>query len=218
MAQLFSKAANHWFRMALAAIALLVLGFFLSLYIIDYSSYNTAVGYPVEQPLQFSHEHHVGGLGIDCRYCHQSFEQAASAGIPAFSICMNCHAHVWSDSPALAPVRDAYTNGSPFAWQRVNDLPDFTYFNHSIHAAKGIGCETCHGRVDQMPLLWKTENLKMEWCLDCHRDPLPYLRPPEAVTTMGWTIPAEEDPRAYRIRLAREQNVRALLDCYTCHR
>jgi hypothetical protein len=189
-----------------------------ALYVIDRSDFNTGVGYPLDQPLQFSHEHHVAGLGIDCRYCHQSVEQSAFAGIPAASVCMNCHAQIWSTAAMLEPVRASYENGTAILWQRVNDLPDFTYFNHAIHVAKGIGCESCHGRIDQMPLTWKAATLKMEWCLECHRDPVKHLRPRAEITTMGWQAPPGQDVMAYRAQLAKELGLRRLTDCSTCHR
>ena len=132
---------------------------------------------PREQPIPFSHAHHVGGLGIDCRYCHTSVETSSFAGIPPTKTCMNCHSQIWSTSPTLEPVRESFRTGVSIQWTRVNDLPDYVYFNHSIHVNKGIGCESCHGRVDRMPLTWQENSLQMDWCLDCHRDPGKHIRP-----------------------------------------
>ena len=141
---------------------------------------------PVEQPVQFSHKHHVGDDGIDCRYCHTSVEKGASAGMPETHTCMSCHSQIWSDSAELQAVRASYVSGQPLRWNKVHDMPDFVYFNHSIHIKKGVGCETCHGRVDEKPLMFKSHTMTMSWCLDCHRQPEKYLRPREAVFTMGY--------------------------------
>jgi hypothetical protein len=172
-----------------------------------------------EQPVPFSHQHHVGGLGLDCRYCHISVEQIAFAGIPATEVCMNCHKQVWNDSATLEPVRASFRENKPLVWNRINNLPHFVYFDHSIHIHKGVGCETCHGRLDQMPLTWKFSSLHMEWCLNCHRSPENYLRPREEVFTMGWQppIPQQELGR----RLLKEYNVDPswkLTNCSICHR
>jgi hypothetical protein len=148
------------------------------------SSYLTQVGVARPQPVEFSHEHHVGGLGIDCRYCHTSVETSPFAGIPPTQICMQCHSQIWADSPKLEPVRASFRSGESIAWTRVHDLPDFVYFDHSVHTAKGVGCVDCHGRVDAMPLTWRAETLHMSWCLDCHRDPAPHIRPRELVFSM----------------------------------
>jgi hypothetical protein len=172
-----------------------------------------------EQPVPFSHQHHVGGLGLDCRYCHTTVEQSSFAGIPATAVCMNCHKQVWNDSAMLEPVRASFRENKPLAWNRVNNLPHFVYFDHSIHIHKGVGCETCHGRIDEMPLTWKFASLHMEWCLNCHRAPENYLRPREEVFTMGWQppIPQQELGR----RLLKEYNVDPpwkLTNCSICHR
>jgi hypothetical protein len=180
------------------------------------SSYETMEAVPREQPVPFSHEHHVGGLGIDCRYCHTSVEVSSFANIPATEICMNCHSQMWASSPALEPVRASYSSGKSIEWTRVNDLPQFAYFNHSIHLNKGVGCASCHGRVDKMPLTWQTGSLQMEWCLNCHRNPERYLRPREAIFNMEYQPPP--DQIALGRRLMKEYNVRSLTDCYTCHR
>jgi len=139
------------------------------------------------QPVPFSHKHHVGEIGIDCRYCHTSVETSAFAGIPSTKTCMNCHSQVWADSPVLEPVRQSYRDNTSIAWARVNQLPDYVFFDHSIHVSKGVGCMTCHGQVDEMPLTWRANTLTMEWCLECHRDPARFVRPREHVFEMHWT-------------------------------
>ena len=154
------------------------------------SDYVTGANTNVTQPVQFSHAHHVGGLGIDCRYCHTSVDQSSFANIPPTKTCMNCHSQIWVTSPYLEPVRSSWRTGESIQWTRVNNLPDFVYFNHSIHVKKGIGCETCHGRLDQMPGIYQAQSLQMEWCLNCHRHPEQYVRPREAVVTMGY-VPAK---------------------------
>ncbi len=174
---------------------------------------------PIEQPVPFSHQHHVRDDGIDCRYCHASVETSAFAGIPPLATCMTCHWTLFSDAPPLAPLRAAYAGGPPLVWNRVHDLPDFVYFDHSIHIAKGIGCSTCHGRVDQMPLMRRVVSLDMQWCLECHRDPEPYLRAPREIFDMAWQPPSDQRVRgaALRTRYAL-RSTRELTDCSTCHR
>jgi len=180
------------------------------------SSYVTQVGVAVEQPVPFSHEHHVNGLGIDCRYCHTSVETSSFAGIPPTETCMSCHSIVWNDAPMLEPVRESLRTGRSLEWVRVHNLPDFVYFNHSIHINKGVGCENCHGRVDRMPLTWKTESLQMEWCLGCHRAPHNFIRPREEVFTMGWEPPP--DHNGYQLVADYGINVEQLTNCSVCHR
>jgi Cytochrome c7 and related cytochrome c len=180
------------------------------------SPYTTQVNVAREQPVPFSHKHHVQGLGLDCRFCHSSVEESASAGIPSTKVCMGCHAMVWKDAPMLEPVRESFRTDRPLPWIRVHDLPDFAYFDHSIHVAKGIGCTTCHGAVDEMPLMWRTETLNMDWCLACHRDPASQVRPRERVFDVDW------DPlslsRAERERLAAEHRLESETNCSVCHR
>jgi hypothetical protein len=173
---------------------------------------------PVDQPIPFSHKHHVGDDGIDCRYCYSSVETAAFAGIPSIATCRTCHSQLFTDAPVLAPLFEAQRR-SALHWNRVHDLPDFVYFNHSIHIAKGVGCSTCHGRVDEMPLTFRVASLEMQWCLNCHRRPQEYLRPRDAVFDMAWVQPTDQARRgrqllaSYHIRSTRE-----LTDCSTCHR
>jgi hypothetical protein len=173
---------------------------------------------PVQQPVQFDHRHHVGDEGIDCRYCHSSVEKSPSAGIPATSVCLNCHSQIWGKSPLLEPVRQSFFTDRPIRWERVHELPGFVYFNHSIHVAKGVGCETCHGRIDQMAAVAKVAPLTMGWCLDCHRDPGPNLRPRDKVTQMGWQPPEGTDRNALAQRLVQENHVHTRTSCTTCHR
>jgi len=184
------------------------------------------------QPVPFSHQHHVGGLGIDCRYCHTSVETSGFAGIPPTKTCMNCHSEIWTSAPLLEPVRESLRSGRSLEWNRVNDLPDFVYFDHSIHINKGVGCNTCHGPVDRMPLMFNYASLQMEWCIQCHRGPEKNLRPREQVFNMRYQqptsdLPVVDDGHAYTDQmslgkhLAEKYHLRSVLDitsCNTCHR
>jgi len=174
---------------------------------------------PREQPVQFSHKHHVGDDGIDCRYCHTTVEVAASAGLPPTKTCMNCHSQLFSTSPYLEPVRASWKNNQPLRWTRVHDLPDFVYFDHSIHVKKGVGCSTCHGRVDLMPAIWQVNSLQMEWCIACHREPEKFVRPRDQVFNMEW-VPPSNQPEEGRKLVAeyRIQDPKVLTSCSTCHR
>src|SRR5262249_17789166 len=153
------------------------------------TAYPAAANAPLEQPVPFSHKHHAGDDGIDCRYCHSTVETSAFAGIPPLSTCMTCHSQLFTDQPALAPLVRAYVSGAPLRWQRLHKLPDFVYFNHAIHVAKGVGCVSCHGAVDAMPLTWRVAALTMQWCLSCHRRPERYLRPRAEVFNLHWQAP-----------------------------
>jgi len=168
-----------------------------------------------EQPVQFSHKHHNGELGIDCRYCHTSVEETAFAGIPSTQICMNCHSQMWKDAPILEPVRASYRTGESLEWTRVHDLGDFAYFNHAAHLAKGIGCASCHGDVTKMNLTASVETMTMGWCLDCHRDPARAVRPKDKLFDTTWV---SEDQRAEGAKLVEEYHVEPRTDCSTCHR
>ncbi|MCZ2076203.1 MAG: cytochrome c3 family protein [Bryobacteraceae bacterium] len=216
MAQVFHPSTNTIARVTIFGGIFLLGGLVWVLAGINSSDYVTKVQVVQPQPVPFSHKHHVSGLGIDCRYCHTTVETSNFAGIPPTETCMSCHSQIWVDSPMLEPVRASLRDNKSLEWTRVNDVPDFVYFNHSIHINKGIGCETCHGRVDQMPLMVKAETLQMEWCLTCHRDPGQYIRPREQVFTMGYSYPANQ--KEVGQRLVKEYNVRSLIDCYTCHR
>lgn len=182
------------------------------------SGYFTGVNVPVEQPVPFSHEHHVNGLGISCGYCHTSVEKAAFAGIPPTHTCMTCHSQIWTGAPMLEPVRASYRTQKPLEWVRVHDLPDFAYFNHSIHVNKGMACQVCHGDVNIMPLTWKSSTLQMAWCLDCHRAPEKYIRPVEEIYNFDYKPPA--DQIAFGKELVKKYNVKVkqLTDCSICHR
>jgi hypothetical protein len=186
---------------------------------LENSAYATNQDVTIEQPVPFSHEHHVGGLGIDCRYCHTSVETSAYAGIPPTKTCMSCHSQIWNGSPMLEPVRDSWESGGSIPWVRVHALPDYVYFNHSIHVAKGIGCVSCHGQVDQMRLMRQASPLTMSWCLECHREPEKFIRPRDKIfelTNLSPTEQADVGPR-----LVKEYHVRplqALTECATCHR
>ena len=171
----------------------------------------------VLQPVPFSHQHHVGDLAIDCRMCHSMVEQEAVAGMPPVSTCMGCHSQLYTNQKVLVPVVASWESGVPLHWHRVYDLPDFVYFNHSIHIAKGVGCESCHGRIDRMPLVARAQSLSMQWCLDCHRDPERNLRPRDKVFSMGWEAP---DQRGLGRKLVREYHIdkRRLTECSLCHR
>jgi hypothetical protein len=184
MPQIFHPSMNTIARASIFGAVFILAGIGWILWLFYRSSYHTQVGVARPQPVEFSHEHHVGGLGIDCRYCHTSVETSSFAGIPPTQICMQCHSQIWADSPKLEPVRASFRTGQSIAWTRVHDVPDFVYFDHSIHIAKGVGCVECHGRVDTMPLTWRTETLHMSWCVDCHRDPEPHILPRELVFSM----------------------------------
>jgi hypothetical protein len=170
------------------------------------------------QPIAFSHKHHAGDDGIDCRYCHMSVEQASFAGMPSTKICLTCHSQLYRDSPALAPLHESMRTGRPLAWTRVYDLPGFVYFDHSIHVSKGVGCIECHGRVDQMPVVRLEAPLTMQWCLACHRDPAPHLRDPGRVFEMRPTEEARTASPAFLAQAYHLQSRRRLTDCSTCHR
>ena len=221
MAQIFGKGSNSFLRTALA---FAFIGFFLFWgvgYAVYWSPYTAVQDIPFAQPAPFSHEHHVSGLGIDCRYCHTSVERSSFAGVPPTETCMTCHSHVWTDAPVLAPVRESLANQQPLHWRRVSQLPDFAFFNHSIHVEKGIGCSTCHGRVDRMPITWKTHSLYMRWCLDCHEAPEKFIRPRDQIFNMDWAPPPDQLERGrqllvdYHIDIPRLEQLR---DCSMCHR
>jgi len=169
-----------------------------------------------EQPIQFSHERHVAGNGIDCRYCHTSVEDSAFAGIPPTKTCMNCHSQIFANSPFLEPVRESFRSGNSIKWTRVHDLPDFVYFDHSIHLHKGVGCTTCHGQVDRMPLMWKEKSLQMEWCTDCHRHPEAYVRPRADLFRVDYVPPSNQLELGKQ--LVAEYQIQKLTSCSTCHR
>lgn len=216
MAQIFHPSTNTISKVSIFGLLVFIGGIGFVLYGINSSPYLTQVSESRQQPIQFSHKHHVSGMGIDCRYCHTSVEDSWFAGIPPTETCIGCHAQIWSDSPFLEPVRSSFRTGQSLVWTRVHNLPGFVYFNHSIHIYKGIGCETCHGRVDQMPLMRTITTLQMQWCLDCHRNPEKHVRPRDQVFTMGYKPPMPQEELGPK--LMAEYKILRLTDCYTCHR
>jgi len=219
MAQIFNKSANNIAKISMIVAVVLagVAGFAYTQ--IARSSYLTGRYLEKQQPVQFSHKHHVGDDGIDCRYCHYSVETTASAGMPTTQTCMNCHSQIWSDSPYLEPVRASYRDNKPIEWERVHDLPEYAYFNHSSHVAKGVGCSTCHGQIDNMPAVYQENTLQMEWCLECHRAPEKFIRPKAEVYNMSYQ-PNDID-QTDRDKLKVDYKIRStemLTSCSTCHR
>jgi hypothetical protein len=219
MSQIFHRSTNTISRFSIFG-ALFILGALVwAVALLNRSAYVTEATVARDQPIQFSHAHHVGAMGIDCRYCHTSVEESSFANVPPTKICMNCHSQVFAASPFLEPVRSSFRTGESLRWVRVNDLPDFVYFNHAIHVQKGVGCDTCHGPVDRMPLMYQYASLQMEWCVECHRRPERFLRPREHVFNMRYQPPA--DQLQLGRRLLEEYRVRpasVLTSCSTCHR
>jgi hypothetical protein len=216
MSALFSPRSDRVFRLVIALLALGGVGSIGGLMLYARVPIGTGQQVQVAQPVQFDHRHHVKDDLIDCRYCHNTVDRAASAGIPPTELCLNCHAQVWNKSPLLDLVRASWFANKPIEWVRVHKLPDFVYFNHSIHVAKGVGCVECHGRVDLMPAIEQVAPLNMAWCLDCHRNPYPHLRPPEEVTNMAWQ--PDRDPEVLGRELAKKNDVKPRTNCSTCHR
>ena len=214
MAQIFDRSSNSLARMSLVLTGLIVIALGVTLNSLQRSPWVTRQGQRPDQPVPFSHKHHVGGLGLDCRYCHTSVEKSAFAGIPPTETCIGCHKQIWADAPILEPVRASWRDDKPLQWTRVHDLPQFVYFNHSIHINKGVGCATCHGRVDQMPLMWSVNTLQMEWCLDCHRNPAKNLRPRDQVFNMEYVAVNQDELGP---KLMKEYNVKSKTDCWVCH-
>jgi len=216
MAQIFHRSTNTISRVSIFGGLALVIALTLLVAGLYRSAYVSEIGVARAQPVPFSHKHHVADDGIDCRYCHTSVETSSFAGIPSTKICMNCHTQIWPDSPALAPVRESFRIGQSIQWTRVHNLPGFVYFDHSIHVNKGVGCSTCHGRVDQMPLTWRVNTLYMDWCLECHRAPEQFVRPREQVFNMEYEPP--ENQLALGQKLILQYDIRPLTGCSTCHR
>ncbi len=229
MAQIFHPSTNTISKLSIVSVLLGVPALSVGVYAWN-MSFGIGLEVPLEQPAPFSHKHHAGDDGIDCRYCHTSVEKSAFANVPPTEICMTCHSQIWTDSPNLAPIRESFQTGRPVVWRRVHDLPDFVYFNHSIHLKKGVSCVSCHGRVDEMPITFKDKPLSMRWCLDCHRNPEPNIRPKEHLYDMAWTprtaeeraqiAPAKDgEPRLVQVGknkyhiLSRFQ----MTNCSTCH-
>ena len=219
MAQIFHRGANNVAKASFVIVALLAGAAFVFYSELSRSSYLTGRYLEKQQPVQFSHKHHVGDDGIDCRYCHTSVETSYSAGIPPTETCMNCHNQLYADQEYLEPIRASYRENKPIEWARVHDLPGYAYFNHSIHIAKGVGCSTCHGQIDNMPAVYQENTLQMEWCLSCHREPEKFIRPKDEIYNMDWkdsNLTTEE-----RLKLKEEYKIRSeamLTSCSTCHR
>lgn len=216
MSALFPKHFNTVARVSLAVGALVPAVAIGGLFLFVRTPAGYGTDHQAEQPVQFDHRHHVKDLGLDCRYCHTSVEQSPTAGIPPTQLCMGCHAQVWNRSPLLDPVRNWYFTDRPIPWKRVHNLPDFVYFDHAIHVNKGVGCVSCHGRVDEMASVEQVETLTMGWCLDCHRDPEPHLRPKDQLTNLAWK--PEGDPAELGRKLIQEYGVHTRTSCSTCHR
>jgi hypothetical protein len=216
MSQIFHRSTNTISKVSIFGAVFAVAALLFLFDGINRSPWVTEVRVAREQPIQFSHERHVAGNGIDCRYCHTSVEKSSFAGIPPTKTCMNCHSQIFSTSPYLEPVRASFRTGKSIEWTRVHDLPDFVYFDHSIHVNKGVGCTTCHGQVDRMPLMWQEAPLQMSWCLECHNRPEAYVRPRDAVFRVDYVPPANQLEIGQR--LVAEYHIQKLTSCSTCHR
>ena len=219
MAQVFSRSANNIAKISLVVAAILAGTAFYVYTQVSRSSYITGRYLEKQQPVQFSHKHHTGDDGIDCRYCHTTVETTATAGMPPTQTCMNCHNQLFADQPYLEPVRESFRENIPIQWERVHDMPDYVYFNHSIHVAKGVGCSTCHGQIDNMPAVFQVNTLQMEWCLSCHRQPENFIRPKSEIYNMNWSdgdLSPEQRQTLKTNYKIREREV--LTSCSTCHR
>ena len=216
MSQLFRPGSNVVAKVSILGGVFLLAGLIYVFNVLYKGPYVNEKSVIREQPIPFSHKHHARELGIDCRYCHSSVENSSFAGMPPLSSCMTCHSQIWSQSPTLEPIREAYHSGAPIKWHRVNSLPDYVYFDHSIHVAKGVGCTTCHGSVGDMPMTWRHASLQMKWCLECHRSPERFIRPREAVFDLDWRAPS--DQKVMGRKLVKEYHVKKLTDCTECHR
>ncbi|MGH7176193.1 MAG: cytochrome c3 family protein [Tepidisphaeraceae bacterium] len=218
MAQLFHPATNTLAKASIFGSVFIICGLTWVTAEVYRSPYFTDVNVIRDQPVPFSHQHHVAGLGIHCLYCHTSVEKSSSAGMPSTHTCMTCHSQIWTNAAMLEPVRQSWKNSTPLKWTRVHDVPQYVYFNHSIHVSKGIGCTTCHGQVSEMPLMWKNATLFMRWCLDCHNEPEKFIRPRERVFDTDYEQP--DDQLALGAKLVREYHVAKgqLSNCSVCHR
>ncbi len=215
MSAVFRRRAELAVKLALLG-PLLAVGVAFALLVWHTRSYD-AVGEPLPQPIPFSHKHHVADDGIDCRYCHTTVETQAAAGLPSTMVCLSCHSQLYADQPLLAQLQRSAATGEPIAWRRLHQLPDFVFFDHSVHVARGVACIECHGRIDQMPLTWRAAPLQMRWCLDCHRNPAPHLRPPEQITSMA-AAPEGGGAAAEPLAALLLHDERRRTDCSTCHR
>jgi len=218
VAQIFPESANTLARLSLVGgivVLVIVGGVGTAMY---RSPITTQVGIAKAQPIPFSHQRHVGGNGIDCRYCHTSVENAASAGIPPTETCMTCHSQILADQPMMEPIHTSWKEDEPIVWNRVHDMPDFTYFNHSVHVAKGVGCTSCHGEIDEMRLTYKANTMHMAWCLQCHRNPEQHLRPLDKVFDVNWTPPENQIEQGLQFVAERHIDAEVLDNCSICHR
>jgi hypothetical protein len=217
MAQIFHPSTNTIAKLSIVGVLLAVPALSVAVYAFN-MSYGVNLRTPLEQSVPFSHKHHAGDDGIDCRYCHTTVEKSAFANVPPTHTCMTCHSQIWTDSPLLQPVRDSFRTGRPLVWARVHDLPDFVYFNHSIHIKKGISCVNCHGRVDEMPLTFKEHTLSMRWCLNCHRNPQKFIRPREQVFNLAWKPEGDQEKMGQElVRKYHVMNRFQMTNCSTCH-
>lgn len=217
MAAVFRPRANVLAKAALLGVAFIFASGMAWWLEYPRTDYARRVGFVVHQPVPFSHEHHVGQLGIGCKQCHSAVDVSAEPGLPPTYTCMTCHSQIWANAEMLAPVRDSLANNTPLVWNRVTDVPDYVYFNHSIHVAKGVGCSTCHGAVDQMQLTYKAKSMTMSWCLDCHRNPGPELRPESEIYNTAWVRPTD-GPTPAEMVAHYKLGGRNLTDCSICHR
>ena len=214
MAQIFDRSSNALARASLVLTGLIVIALGVTLDQLQRSPWVTRQGQRPEQPVPFSHKHHVTGLALQCQYCHTSVEKSSYAGIPPTKTCINCHAQIWTNASMLEPVRASYSSNTPIVWSRVHRLPDFVHFNHSIHINKGIGCASCHGRIDKMPLTYQASPLTMEWCINCHRAPEKNVRPRSEVFNMAYVAKNQEEIGP---QLVKQYNIQKLTGCSTCH-
>jgi len=217
LAQIFHRSSNSLAKVSIATGVLALCGLIWAAYRLNAGAFTTGVDIAKDQPIPFSHKHHVGDDGIDCRYCHTGVETSPYAGLPPTETCMSCHSQIWTNAEMLEPVRSSYRTGKSIEWIRIHDLPDFVYFNHSIHVNKGIGCSTCHGRIDTMPLTRKVNTLYMQWCIECHRNPERYVRPKSEVFNAAYETPAP-DQDEIGPKLVKEYKIQSFTDCVTCHR
>jgi hypothetical protein len=219
MSQLFQPRADALFRFVLWSVGVGAFALLVTVEGLAHSAYLTGRDLVQAQPTEFSHQHHAGELGIDCRYCHTTVETAATAGMPPTHTCMTCHSQIWTHAPMLAPVRDSLADDKPLVWKRVGRLAGYVYFAHSVHIANGIGCSTCHGDVTHMQMTYQPHAFSMDFCLSCHRDPQAFLRPQDQIFDMQWQPPADQATQGKQLLAQYHINTSGLLtDCSTCHR
>ncbi len=217
MPQTFPKNANAFAKWLVVGGGVFVLALMIALAFYARTT-NNAVGVPVSQPVAFQHNLHAGQLGLDCRYCHTSVEVEATSSVPPTETCMTCHSQIRVGDPALAVVQASWDTQTPIEWNRVHDMADYVYFNHSAHINSGVGCSDCHGSVQEMGEIWKNEPMTMGWCLECHRQPEEYLRPVSEVFNMEYERPSDQLALGAELVDAYHVNTDKLLQCSTCHR